>query len=105
MKLFARRRRHWAFRSTISRPSNELNELHLKHNVAKRHSYALNHKNPFPTSEVESMRNVARLKMGYYPLPEAEGVKLRSLLSFSQPASVVDPCVGQGTALHLVTGG
>ena len=27
------------------------------------------------------MRNVARLKMGYYPLPEAEGVKLRSLLS------------------------
>ena len=26
------------------------------------------------------MRNVARLKMGYYPLPEAEGVKLRALL-------------------------
>jgi hypothetical protein len=49
------------------------------------------------------MRNVARLKMGYYPLPEAEGVKLRSLLSFAEPASVVDPCVGQGTALHLVT--
>ena len=49
------------------------------------------------------MRNVARLKMGYYPLPEAEGVKLRSLLSFSEPASVIDPCVGQGTALHLVT--
>ena len=50
------------------------------------------------------MRNVARLKMGYYPLPEAEGVKLRSLLSFAGPASVIDPCVGQGTALHLVTG-
>src|ERR1700675_4976777 len=49
------------------------------------------------------MRNVARLKMGYYPLPEAEGVKLRSLLSFTGPASVIDPCVGQGTALHLVT--
>ena len=49
------------------------------------------------------MRNVARLKMGYYPLPEAEGVKLRSLLSFSGPASVIDPCVGQGIALHLVT--
>ena len=29
------------------------------------------------------MRNVARLKMGYYPLPEPEGVKLRSLLSFA----------------------
>ena len=49
------------------------------------------------------MRNVARLKMGYYPLPEAEGVKLRSLLSFGGLASVIDPCVGQGTALHLVT--
>jgi Uncharacterised methyltransferase family (DUF6094) len=51
------------------------------------------------------MRNVARLKMGYYPLPEIEGVKLRTLLSFSQSASAVDHCVGQGTALHLVSGG
>lgn len=49
------------------------------------------------------MRNVARLKMGYYPLPEAEGAKLRSLLSFDGPASVIDPCVGQGAALNLVT--
>jgi predicted RNA methylase len=49
------------------------------------------------------MRNVARLKMGYYPLPEAEGVKLRALLSFAELASVIDPCVGQGTALQLVT--
>ncbi|WP_263359516.1 class I SAM-dependent methyltransferase [Acidicapsa ligni] len=50
------------------------------------------------------MRNIARLKMGYYPLPESEGTKLRALLSFSERASVIDPCVGQGTALHLVTG-
>ena len=50
------------------------------------------------------MRNVARLKMGYYPLPESEGIKLRALLSFTRPASVIDPCVGEGTALHLVTG-
>ena len=49
------------------------------------------------------MRNVARLKMGYYPLPESEGAKLRALLSFPQSGSVIDPCVGQGTALHLVT--
>jgi hypothetical protein len=51
------------------------------------------------------MRNVARLKMGFYPLPESEGVKLRSFLSYTQPASVIDPCVGQGAALHLLTGG
>ncbi len=49
------------------------------------------------------MRSAARLKMGYYPLPESEGVKLRSLLSFDGPASVIDPCVGQGTALSLFT--
>jgi hypothetical protein len=49
------------------------------------------------------MRNAARLKMGYYPLPESEGKKLRSLLTYTQPASVIDPCVGQGTALQLVT--
>lgn len=48
------------------------------------------------------MRNAARLKMGYYPLPESEGLKLRSLLSYTQSASVIDPCVGQGAALHLV---
>lgn len=49
------------------------------------------------------MRNAARLKMGYYPLPESEGLKLHSLLTFTQPASVIDPCVGQGTALDLLT--
>ena len=41
--------------------------------------------------------------MGFYPLPESEGKKLRALLSFPSPASVIDPCVGQGTALELVT--
>src|SRR5260370_22218692 len=49
------------------------------------------------------MRNGARLKVGYYPLPGAEGVKLRSLLCFAGLVSVVGPCVGQGTALNLVT--
>ena len=50
-------------------------------------------------------RSAARLKMGYYPLPESEGANLRKLLSFTGPASVVDPCVGQGTALNLLTQG
>ena len=48
-------------------------------------------------------RSAARLKMGYYPLPESEAIKLRELLSFTGPASIVDPCVGQGTALNLLT--
>jgi len=50
-------------------------------------------------------RSVAKLKMGFYPLPESEGGKLRQLLSFTGPASVVDPCVGQGVALNLITQG
>jgi hypothetical protein len=49
------------------------------------------------------MRNAARLKMGYYSLPECEALRLRSLLSYSDPASAIDPCGGQGTALELVT--
>jgi hypothetical protein len=48
-------------------------------------------------------RNAARLKMGYFPLPEVEAHKIRSLLTFSGPCSVVDPCAGKGTALKLVT--
>jgi hypothetical protein len=50
-------------------------------------------------------RNATRLKMGYYPLPESEAVRLRALLNFSGPAWVVDPCVGQGTAFDIITQG
>ena len=50
-------------------------------------------------------RNTARLKMSYYPLPESEAVRLRALLEFTGPASIVDPCVGQGMALEIITKG
>jgi predicted RNA methylase len=50
-------------------------------------------------------RSVAKIKMGFYPLPECEGANLRALLMFTGPASVVDPCAGQGVALHLITQG
>lgn len=50
------------------------------------------------------MRNAGRLKLGYYPLPEAEGAKLRNLLEFpAAGASVLDPCVGTGAALNQLT--
>lgn len=52
------------------------------------------------------MRNVARIKLGYYPLPPAEGVRLRRLLRFhDEAASVLDPCVGTGAALLELTQG
>ena len=50
-------------------------------------------------------RSVARLKMGYYPLPETEARNIRSLLAFPVPCSVVDPCAGKGIALNLITAG
>jgi hypothetical protein len=43
------------------------------------------------------MGSVARLKMGYYPLPESEGMKLRCDVQYSERASVIDLCVGQGS--------
>lgn len=52
------------------------------------------------------MRNVARIKLGYYPLPPEEGKRLRKLLDFTAgTTSVVDPCVGTGDALHQLTDG
>jgi hypothetical protein len=48
-------------------------------------------------------RSPARLKMGYFPLPEVEARKIRCLLSFPGPCSVIDPCARKGTALNLIT--
>jgi tRNA1(Val) A37 N6-methylase TrmN6 len=53
-----------------------------------------------------NVRNVARIKLGYYPLPPEESKRLRKLLDFSAGmASVVDPCAGTGAALHQLTEG
>ncbi len=49
------------------------------------------------------MRNSGRLKLGYYPLPMQEGRRLRLLLRCPEVFSAVDPCVGTGAALDLVT--
>jgi hypothetical protein len=52
------------------------------------------------------MRNVARIKLGYYPLPPSEGSRLRQLLNFSsEPVAVLDPCAGTGAALLQLTEG
>jgi hypothetical protein len=49
------------------------------------------------------VRNVARIKLGYYPLPHAEGLRLRKLLVFEDGASAADPCAGTGAALHQLS--
>jgi hypothetical protein len=52
-----------------------------------------------------TVRNVARIKLGYYPLPPAETARLPSLLRFAPGASALDPCAGTGAALHELTAG
>jgi Uncharacterised methyltransferase family (DUF6094) len=49
------------------------------------------------------VRNVSRIKLGYYPLPRAEGLRLRKLLVFEDGASAADPCAGTGAALRQLT--
>jgi len=49
------------------------------------------------------VRTAGRLRLGYFPLPSPEGPRIRARLTFSQQASVLDPCAGTGTALLAVT--
>jgi predicted RNA methylase len=50
------------------------------------------------------MRLAARLKLGYYPLPEGQAPMLRARLSFpQQKTSALDPCCGKGTAILDLT--
>jgi len=51
------------------------------------------------------MRPEGRLKLGFYPLPQAEAERLRAHLFFPEEFSAVDPCVGDGSAFaHLLNG-
>lgn len=50
-------------------------------------------------------RNASGLKMGHFPLPEAEARKIRTLLNYPNQASAIDPCVGTGAAFNLITAG
>lgn len=52
------------------------------------------------------MRSVARIKLGWYPLPPSEGSRLRKILHFPDEAvAVLDPCAGTGAALLQITEG
>src|SRR5208283_4277828 len=48
-------------------------------------------------------RPIARLKLGYYPLPIEEARNISALLMSSAPYAAIDPCVGDGTALIEIT--
>ena len=49
------------------------------------------------------LRSAAKLKLGYYPLVQAEAERIRKFLQFHGEASVLDPCTGTGAALRTIT--
>ena len=49
-------------------------------------------------------RHAARLKLGYYPLVEAEANRIRQFLRFPETCVALDPCAGTGRALQLIAG-
>ncbi|MCP5111767.1 MAG: class I SAM-dependent methyltransferase, partial [bacterium] len=52
------------------------------------------------------MRQIGRIKLGYFPLPPAEAERIRRFLVFpEQSSAAVDPCVGDGGAFKTVTAG
>ena len=81
------------------------NRAQLKHKLAKRQSYALNHTLPAAKRLDTSMaRNASRLKLGYYPLVPDEAQRLCRFLEFPPECAVLDPCAGTGAALRQITG-
>ncbi len=51
-------------------------------------------------------RPTSKLRMGYFPLPEAEARRIRQHLTFpSSNFTAIDPCAGEGKALAVITGG
>src|SRR5271157_3283881 len=48
-------------------------------------------------------RPIARLKLGYFPLPIEEAQNIRRLLLPAPPYAAIEPCAGDGTALIEIT--
>ena len=52
------------------------------------------------------MRFSGKSRLGFYPLPAAEALRIRRFLSFPSDASTaLDPCVGDGVAFEAITSG
>jgi hypothetical protein len=51
------------------------------------------------------MRNQGKIKLGFYPLPAAEAMRLRNYLLCREQFSAVDPCIGDGVAFSKLLEG
>jgi hypothetical protein len=51
------------------------------------------------------LRFQGKSRLGFYPLPLSEALRIHGLLLFpDQPSSALDPCVGDGVAFEVITG-
>ena len=51
------------------------------------------------------MRAQGQTRLGFFPLPSVEAKRLANWLSFEEPFSALDPCLGDGVAFsHLLEG-
>jgi hypothetical protein len=58
-----------------------------------------------PTNTGGTMRPNATLKLGYFPLPSAEGERIRYYLAFpGSQFAALDPCIGDGSAFAKIAG-
>ena len=51
------------------------------------------------------MRPHGKAKLGFFPLPPVEAVRLRNCLTFSDEFSALDPCIGDGVAFTCLLRG
>jgi len=51
------------------------------------------------------MRNHGKIKLGFYPLPAAEAMRLRNYLLCRDKFSAIDPCIGDGVAFSKLLEG
>jgi hypothetical protein len=51
------------------------------------------------------MRNHGKIKLGFYPLPVPEAIRLKNCLVCPQPFSAIDPCIGDGVAFSKLLEG
>jgi hypothetical protein len=51
------------------------------------------------------MRNHGKIKLGFYPLPAAEAMRLRNYLLCREQFSAIDPCIGDGVAFSKLLEG
>jgi hypothetical protein len=49
------------------------------------------------------MRFQGKSRLGFFPLPMSEALRIRRFFVFPDSSSAIDPCVGDGIAFEAIT--